>query len=159
MNAKRGATQIDLAGNVYTLIYDFNAVCELEERCAGASIDDLLFAGKVPRHVLREALAVGMKRQHPNIKSREVGKLIAQELEVSRVDGLRKIMKAVLVGILRANGATDDQIAEIERATDSDVEDSVTAKGDNGITNDVDVTLPTVSEKADRRPFATIGTS
>lgn len=64
----------DLAGD-YSLLLDFNALCDLEEDFPG--LMDGEFELKSPR-AIRKVFAVGLSEKHPGIDPRDAGRIIQQ---------------------------------------------------------------------------------
>ena len=156
-NGKRGQVELRLGETTHLLTFDYNALCELEERM-GTSVDELFFGGGVSHRALREAVCVGIKssRTRRVITPKQVGRMIADELE-SNEKGMLNIVSTVLNGILLARGSNqkeiDEMLEDVRVELDDDYEPPARKDG-NG-------SAKARSEDDDEpRPFAsTTGTS
>jgi hypothetical protein len=116
-NPRRGEVEIELAGTPYTLVFDWNAISEIEAAFNDRPIDQLFFAGSIGRRAIREAIRAGLARKYRPHTAKQVGKLISETVEADP-DAFEKIVKAVIKGLLAANGIAQDKIDELDQALD-----------------------------------------
>ena len=126
-NFKKGEVEIQLADGSYTMRFDFNVLCTIEERL-NKSIDQLFFQGNISRLAIREAITVALKARHPNITAKKVGRLI----EPSK---MQEYVVALFEGLAHANGQSEEDIEmmkqRISEETDDEIIDIVEVKEDD----------------------------
>lgn len=92
-NGHRGEHAVTgLDGQTYTLVFDINAFCDVEDRL-GVSIADLESALEKPSaRLLRAMFHAGLQARHPGLDERAVGALL----------GLREMGQAVTEALIKA---------------------------------------------------------
>lgn len=118
-NPRRGEVDVELGGQPYTLVYDFNALSEIEAAFGDKSIDELFFAGNMSRRVLREAIRVGLERKYRKHTPKQVGRMIGATLERDP-KALAGLARAVVCGLLAASGVPAERIEQINRVLSGD---------------------------------------
>ena len=85
-NPKRGEVSVEIGGESRMLVYDYNAICELEELCGGKSIayifgfgDEEQLRERVGFSVIRKAVFIGLKRKNKSVTLDKVGAWLADE--------------------------------------------------------------------------------
>lgn len=77
-NATRGEHAVTcLDGQVYTLVFDVNALCDVEDRL-GVGVGDLDAAMQKPTaRLLRTLFHAGLAARHPDVSERDAGALLS----------------------------------------------------------------------------------
>ena len=109
-NARRGEVDLELGGETFSLVFDFNAISDLEAKFNDRPVNELFSSasGSIPMRVVREALRVGMERRGRKRTSNEVGRMIGEELQKDAT-ALPRIVAALVEGITGAFGKTGEQ--------------------------------------------------
>lgn len=98
---------MEVGDQVYTLVFDFNAICEIEERFdapiveVAAKLDDQIRAKD-----LRALIAVTLQDRHPGISEKEVGRLIG---EYGAEAAGQKLIEAMQSAFPQAEAAEGDK--------------------------------------------------
>ena len=118
-NPRRGEVELELAGKPYVLVYDWNAISEIEAEFNDRPIDELFFSGKISRRAIREAVRAGLLRKYRPHTSKQVGRMISETVEA---DGgaFERIVMAIVKGLMAANGVSAEKIAEVDEAVAND---------------------------------------
>jgi len=121
-NRKRGEVEIVLDGCERVLVFDWNAISDLEQQFGGKSVEEIFLSGSgISRLALREAVRVGLIRKYKPLPSKKVGQMLSKTIQCP--EDLQNLIKAVLSGVLAASGHSDDAIESLEKELSPD-EDS-----------------------------------
>ena len=120
-NARRGEVDLELGGESLTLVFDFNAISEIESQFGDRPINELLSSasGSIPMRVVRESLRIGLDRRNRKRTSKQVGTLIGDELQ-SDPAALPRIIMATAGGVAGAFGRSADDGDKPQEADDPD---------------------------------------
>lgn len=128
-NSKRGEVIVEIGGDSRVLVYDYNAICELEELCGGKSIayifgfgDEEQLKERVGFSVIRKAVFVGLKRKNKGLTIEKVGAWLADEQH-----RIGEVVTAVSRAILLASNGSDAQPKPVEG--DGEAVDPTSATG------------------------------
>jgi hypothetical protein len=77
-NKLKGEVGFEAGGEIYTLVYSLNALCELEEKLGGsvASIEAIAKSGK-RFETVRTVFWAGLIEYHPDMKPRDAARLVS----------------------------------------------------------------------------------
>lgn len=112
-NPRRGEVDVEIGGETFTLVYDFNAISELESRFNDRPVNELFMSasGAVPARVIREALRIGMEKKNGRRTPNDIGKMIGKAMD-NDPEAYLKIVKAVTEGVFGAFGVTGQKDEE-----------------------------------------------
>jgi len=115
-NARRGEVDLELGGETLALVFDFNAIAELEAKFDDRPINELFSSesGSPPMRVIREALRIGLDKRNRKRTSNEVGRMIGEEIQKDST-ALVRIITAIAEGIAGAFGKTGETAPESEK--------------------------------------------
>jgi len=117
-NRKRGEASIFVEDQEYVLVFDFNAICALEDM-QQRSIAEMFFGGNIQNSTLRDALVVGLKRKHKGIATpNQVGRII--DRDPSRI---KDYLLAVLAGVMGATGSSEEEVGRVLKAVNGEEAD------------------------------------
>jgi hypothetical protein len=106
-NPRRGEVELDIGGETFSLVFDWNAISDIESKFGDRPVAELFKSdsGAVPARVLREALRVGLDKRNRKRTSNEVGAMIADAVQKDP-EAYERIVKAVVEGVFGAFGVT-----------------------------------------------------
>lgn len=78
-NKQRGEVSLPYEGKDYTMVMDFNALCDFEDK-AGKPVGDVLEAlqtGKIVARDMRALIWAGLKQRHPDMTLELAGQILS----------------------------------------------------------------------------------
>jgi hypothetical protein len=137
--SKRGEADVLLDGDTYQLVWKYETLLAIEEAMGGLrSIDELFLNGHITRMALAEGVRCGMFRHYGKRKTRkDIARMIGKTMD--QEEGAHdRISRAVIMGVLAANGLTKVELDRIERELDDE-----SGHGDRSIGKERDSADPT----------------
>lgn len=120
-NPRRGEVEVELGGETHTLVFNFNAISEIEAAFGDRAIDDLFFRGSISRRAIVEALRAGLVKRHRRLTPKQVGELLDKTVDGSP-EAYGLVLRAVLRGLMSANGISDEKVQELDEALEAAIE-------------------------------------
>ena len=128
-NSKRGEVEVELDGETLVMVFKYDTLMAIEEALGGRSIDELFLSGNISRTALAEGVRCGLEKRYRKKTRRQVAKMIGNSVDADE-HAFKRISRAVIVGVLTANGASKEQIEELDRAIAEDDEGEMQAIAD-----------------------------
>jgi len=97
--SERSFVEVELGGKTRLLKYDFNAICEIEER-TGKGVAAIFSEQSVGFNTIRLFLWAGLKWKIPGLQPQQVGQWLQQEAEQGRQP--MEFMQPILIALKRA---------------------------------------------------------
>jgi len=97
--SERAYVEVELGGKTRLLKYDFNAICEIEER-TGKGVAAIFSEQSVGFNTIRLFLWAGLKWKLPGLQPQQVGQWLQQEAEQGRQP--MEFMQPILIALKRA---------------------------------------------------------
>jgi len=97
MNALRGFTKIELGASEYSVKYDINALCSLEQELGNKSLQEIFSSESLNFSWIRSVLWAGMLHGDPKITPKKVGRMLDNHFEKggSLEDVVQSLMGAI----------------------------------------------------------------
>jgi hypothetical protein len=98
-NPLRGEASFQAGASTFTLVFDVNAFCELEEE-TGLGVTELIeqIQDRPSFKLLRSIFCAGLQTHHPKTSIKETGEIMSDAgLDVIK-DGLQKALQAAMPG-------------------------------------------------------------
>ena len=111
----RGEVEVELDGKPYTLVYDFQAIANIET-VLNNSVDRLFFGGSVAVRAMIEAIRFGMVRKHRRHTPEQVAALLDKTAASSPV-AYPNIIRLVTLALRAAQGESQERLDEVNRET------------------------------------------
>ncbi|KKN71041.1 hypothetical protein LCGC14_0424580 [marine sediment metagenome] len=118
--SKRGEIDLELDGETYTMVFKYETLMAIEDAFGGTSIDDLFLSGNISRSALAEGIRCGLEKGYRKKTRKQIARLIGATVEDDE-NAYNKITRAVVKGVLIANGASKTQIEELDREIDEEL--------------------------------------
>lgn len=119
-NPRRGEVDVELDGRTYVLVFNFEAISQIEAAFGDRPIDEIFFSGAISRRALVEAIRAGLEKKNRKHTSRQVAAMLDATVDKGGADAMAAIMRAVIRGLLSANGATQEKIDELDQILDAE---------------------------------------
>lgn len=112
--------QFTVKDKTYTLKYDFNAICEIEEK-AGVGIPTLVSQNKLGMFPLRVLIWGGLKWRDQGITIDRVGNLIGEYIsDGGEIQALFKLSVDLVEKSLKKREGGIDEVPNVEAGSDQD---------------------------------------
>lgn len=118
-NPRRGEVEVELEGHNYVLVFDYNAISDIEAAFGDRSVDSLFFSGSISRRALREAIRVGLEKKNRRHTPKQVGRMLDATV-ANDPEAFARIMRAVITGLMAANGVAQEKIDNLDRMLDEE---------------------------------------
>jgi len=102
--------ELELAGGTYRLIFDMNALAELEQ--CGVDLSGLESAAIPPFRVIRAMVWAGLRTHHPELTIEQVGALILPE-DIQRISEILGRAMMAAFGMSSGKGAGREEGGEM----------------------------------------------
>lgn len=121
---KRGQVEIELAGESYTLVFNYGTLADIENEFSNKPIDSIYFSGEgISSKAVIQAVRHGMTAKHRSMTAKKVGRLISETVEEDS-EAINHITRAVLLGILGGKGASEKIIKQVKDELDGIMEEA-----------------------------------
>lgn len=110
--SERSYVEVELGGKTRILKYDFNAICDIEER-TGKGVAAIFSEQNVGFNTIRLFLWAGLKWKIPGLQPQQVGQWLQQEAEQGRQP--ISFMQPILVALKRAKILREVTPDELEK--------------------------------------------
>ena len=128
MTAIRGEVELELDGRAYVLVFDWNAVAQIEAAFGDKAIEEIFFAGQIPRRAIIEAVRAGLMRRYRPLSAKKVGDMISRT--VGRDEGAYAgLVRGLVRGILAGLGASEEKLKALDDALDEEIDDAAEKSG------------------------------
>ncbi|CAM3876748.1 hypothetical protein COLU111180_11985 [Cohnella lubricantis] len=117
--SERSFVEVELGGKSRLLKYDFNAVCEVEER-TGKGVAAIFSENSVGFNTVRLFLWAGLKWKIPGIQPAQVGQWLQQEVENGKTP--MTFLQPIMVALKRAKILREVSVDELEKNAESSLE-------------------------------------
>lgn len=118
-NPFRAEVEIDLGGEKRTLVFDFNAIAELEELCGGRSIQSIFGFGDTTKlaesmgtALIRKAVYVGLKRRFKGLTLDRVGDMMSEDPRKFG-DLMQAVSRGLVMAMFGPGGPTETDIVAV----------------------------------------------
>lgn len=125
MNPYKAEIPVTLAGQEYTLVYDYNALCEFEELFGGKSVtaifglgDQRKLAEAMGVSLMRKALFVGLRKKYKNLTLEKVGDMVGADPK-KMGDVMGAVTKGILLAMFGPNGPSAEDEAEAAKIVEN----------------------------------------
>ena len=143
---KRGRVDIELAGDPYTLVFNYGTLADIESEFGDKPIDSIYFNGEgLSRKAIIQGVRHGLTAKHRAMSAKKVARLIAETIDDDE-EAVGRITRAVLSGILGGSGASQDDLDRFNSAVD-EAEEEVRAESQEESSEDENPTRPISSEE------------
>lgn len=117
--SERSFVEVELGGKTRLLKYDFNAICEIEER-TGKGVAAIFSEQNVGFNTIRLFLWAGLKWKIPGLQPQQVGQWLQQEMEEGKTP--MSFLQQILVALKRAKIFKEVTPDELEKNSISSLE-------------------------------------
>jgi hypothetical protein len=117
--SERTFVEVELGGKARLLKFDFNAICEVEER-TGKGIAAIFSEQQVGFNTVRLFLWAGLKWKIPGLQPQQVGQWLQQEAEQGKQP--MSFMEPVMLALKRAKILREVTPDELEKNAESSPE-------------------------------------
>lgn len=117
--SERSFVEVELGGKTRLLKYDFNAICEIEER-TGKGVAAIFSEQNVGFNTIRLFLWAGLKWKIPGLQPQQVGEWLQKEAENGRQP--MEFMQPILIALKRAKILREVTPDDLEKNSISSLE-------------------------------------
>lgn len=110
-NKERGEASFEAGGVTYTLRFDQNALCEIEDETSLPHADTLtkLVGKKYWASAARVTLWAGLRKHHPDVSINDAGDILAPENQAAALMAISAALTSAFAPPEKANGSRPTQ--------------------------------------------------